>query len=127
MHCDAPPQLYHAGSEDQALFREHAPDLIRLRGAFVDQAFAHSMQRLERLLFCRLDRNKSQIGTPDRRTNGRCIIGVILATNQEGLHILRRNQPHVVTDSQQFTAPEVRAVTSLYPDETWRKLREESQ
>src|SRR5580765_8147844 len=43
------------------------------------------------------------------------------------VHILRRNQPHVVTDSQQFTAPEVRAVTSLYPDETWRKLREEPQ
>jgi hypothetical protein len=31
----------HDPGEDQALFREHAPDLIGLRGAFVNQPLAH--------------------------------------------------------------------------------------
>jgi hypothetical protein len=49
---------------------------------------------------------------------------VVLVPFEKGLHVLRRDQPHLVTKSFELSAEMVRPGTGLHADQTARKVHQ---
>jgi hypothetical protein len=93
------------------------------RGAGVDQTAASAMKRLDVLLHFVLGRHEFHIRLAHRRANRLGVVSVALLMLDEGLHVLRRNDPDRVAERLKLTLPEEDPCASLDPNHTSRKLR----
>src|SRR5690554_4478179 len=80
------------------------------------------MQQHQILLSQGLYRNKMDPGTGRRFTDRQRIAGVILVHPDEGLHVLRRDQPDLMPQGLEQPPPVVSTATDLHRDEGWRQL-----
>ena len=82
---------------------------------------ARPMKGEDRLLIERLYRNKPHVGPRDSLADGFRIGGVCLVPLDVGLHILRRDQPHVMTKFGQSSPPVMCAGAGLDTDPARRQ------
>jgi hypothetical protein len=66
---------------------------------------ADAMQHLHVLLCDRLDRHGQDLRACHRRTDYRCIIGIVLLAQHERIHMLRRQQPRPMIHHLRLSAP----------------------
>src|ERR1700730_13014218 len=84
----------------------------------------NAMQGQQIHLLWRLDRNEVH-GRPQHGFRIRLGIAVVvLVTLEERLHVLRRDQTHVVASSLQLAADMMGARTGLHADQAWRNIGE---
>jgi hypothetical protein len=93
---------------------EQSPQLVGLHDAHLHELSAQAMQRQHDLLSLALDRNEPHAGLAARRPDRLRIRSVGLVPTHERPDHLRRQQAHVVAESQQLAAPLVSAPTGLH-------------
>src|SRR6266516_2249170 len=117
-------QGYDALPHNDAAFDEEAADLVDHTGTLADEARAHAMQSQQIHLLGRLDRHKMH-GWPLHGFRNRLRIAVVvLVTLEERLHVLRRDQTHIVASSLQLPADVMGARTGLHADQAARNIGE---
>src|SRR6516162_4564366 len=106
----------------------HVPtDGIRQHRSLTNQKLPAAVQHQARLLLCRLRRHKSHRRSRDRLADCGCVVGIIFAALNVGLHVARRHQPHRVAERLKPAAPIMCGRTRLNADEAGRQGREELQ
>src|SRR6516165_200680 len=106
----------------------HVPtDGIRQHRSLTNQKLPAAVQHQARLLLCRLRRHKSHRRPRDRLADCGCVVGIIFAALNVGLHVARRHQPHRVAERLKPAAPIMCGRTRLNADEAGRQGREELQ
>ena len=88
----------------------HRVDQLRM---LLHQQLAHRQDHRRRLLLSRLHRNEVDARPRCRLTHRLGVGAVVLVAFDKGLHILRRDQPHPVSQCHQNAAPVMRAATCL--------------
>jgi hypothetical protein len=96
--------------------------LVDHRGAPPDQTRAEPVDRLEIQLLDRLQWHEPHRRPLDGLANRLGIQQIVLVRLDERLHVLRRNQPHVVSLRDQNPSEVVRAAAGLHPHETGRHI-----
>jgi hypothetical protein len=106
---------------DATLDQETA-DLIDYAGPLAHKARADAMESEQVHLFRRLDRHKVH-GRPLHRFRDRLSIAiVVLVTFEERLHVLRRDQTHIVADRCKLPADVMGARAGLHADQAARNI-----
>src|SRR6516162_1622424 len=95
--------------------------------SLTNQKLPAAVQHQARLLLCRLRRHKSHRRPRDRLADCGCVVGIIFAALNVGLHVARRHQPHRVAERLKPAAPIMCGRTRLNADEAGRQGREELQ
>jgi hypothetical protein len=117
----APPD----GNRDAALEQE-ASHVIDHDRATRDETRAEPVDRLQIQLLHRLEWHEPPGRPLNRLANRFGIQEVILLGLHEWLHVLRRNQSHVVSLRDQNPPEVVRAAAGFHPHETGRQVRQRS-
>src|SRR3954463_5611119 len=112
------------GDSDAELGQE-SPDHVDELGALADEEITGPMQRQRGLLLDGLVRYEAHSRSGDRLAYRLRITGISLAPLHVGLHVGRRHQPHLVTETDQLSRPMMARAARLNTDETGRELAEE--
>jgi hypothetical protein len=108
---------------DAPLERE-AADLVAHAGALADQARADPVQGQEIHLLGRFDRPQRLGGPLHRLGKGFSIPVVVLVPLEERLHVLSRDQAHIMAKGLELTADVVGPGASFHVDPAGRDVRE---
>src|SRR4051812_31315305 len=73
------------------------------------------------LLLSRFELNKAHGRSPDRLADCLSIGGIVLVALDVRLHVLRRHQPHLVTEFHEFARPIMGRGARLHTDKAPRK------
>src|SRR5439155_2207605 len=115
-------QGHYALPHNDAAFDEEAADLVDHTRTLADEARAHAMQSQKIHLLWRLDRHKMH-GWPLHGFRNRLRIAVVvLVTLEERLHVLRRDQTHIVASGLQLPADVMGTRTGLHADQAARNI-----
>ena len=117
------PQLSDMLRKHDPVLRQQPANLVDQLCAAPDQTRAHAVEALQILLFDRLGRNKTHARPAHRFADRLRIVGVVLLRLHVGLHELRRDQPHRVTQPAQHPEPVVRSAAGFQPDQTGFNFR----
>ena len=123
----APAQLPQPLRHHDPILRQQAPHLVAQRRAFPHPRLAQPMQRLHILLLHRLHSHKAHVRALHRLGDRARIVVIVLVPSYVRLHVLRGNQPHLVTQLPQPPRPVVRARARLHPHHARRHVREVRQ
>ncbi len=99
------------------MLMQERPQCVHIRGALTDQALPATEDRRARLLLDRLWRHKAHLGLAARDDDRLGVSGIVLLTFDEGAHVLRCNQLHLVPERLHLARPVVRAAASLKKDQ----------
>jgi hypothetical protein len=88
---------------------------IHQHRALTNQSFPASVQQHGGLLFSRLDRHEPHRRPHNGLADGFRIRGIVLVPLHIGFYVLRRHQPHLMTQRAQLTRPVVRRRARLQP------------
>jgi len=113
--------------DDEAVLGQQPPDLVRLRGARLDEALAGAVQGQHRLLPGVLDRHEAHVGTPHGLANRLGVRRVVLVRLHVRLHELRGHQPDRVPQLAELLGPVMRAAAGFHADQARRQVGEERQ
>ena len=102
---------------------QHTTGLVAQRRALLHSRLAHPMHRLHILLLDRLHPHQAHVGALRRFADGTRVVVVVFVPAHVRLHVLRRNQPHLVAQLPQLTRPVMRTRTPLHPHHTPRHVR----
>jgi len=86
---------------DNATLKKEAAKLVDDCSAMTDEPAANPMQRLKIELLCALDRHESHGRPLHRLRDGLGVAVVVLLPFAEGLHVLCRDQPNVMTKGRE--------------------------
>src|SRR6266566_4475332 len=115
-------QGHYALPHNDAAFDEEAADLVDHTRTLADEARAHAMQSQKIHLLGRLDRHKMH-GWPLHGFRNRLRIAVVvLVSLEERLHVLRRDQTHIVASGLQLPADVMGTRTGLHADQAARNI-----
>src|SRR6266566_1306327 len=115
-------QGHYALPHNDAAFDEEAADLVDHARTLADEARAHAMQSQKIHLLWRLDRHKMH-GWPLHGFRNRLRIAVVvLVSLEERLHVLRRDQTHIVASGLQLPADVMGTRTGLHADQAARNI-----
>src|SRR5205823_3238387 len=117
-------QGHRALTHGDAALDEEAADLIDHTRPLADEARAHAMQSQQILLLWRLDRHKVHGGSLHGFRDRLGIAIVVLVPLEERLHVLRRDQTHIVADRCKLPADVMGARTGLHADQAARNIGE---
>ena len=85
------------------------------------------MQHQTALLLRRFDLHEAH-GRPSHRLTDRLgVSGIVLVALDVGLHVLRRHQPHLMTEFRQFTRPIMGRCAGFHANQARRQRLEELQ
>jgi hypothetical protein len=114
-NCTA--KLTDVPGKDQSTVSQKAPDLTGKSRTVVHESLPRAMECLDILLLCRPTGHKAHIGLLQRCANRLCVVGIVLLTKPEGLHVLRADDPNGVSEPFKSFRPEVRAGRGLDADD----------
>ena len=101
------------------------PQGVDGRGALLEQLLAHPVQHQQRLPALLLHRHEAHPGPGDGLADRFRIRGVVLVGLHVGPDVLRRHQPHLVTELPQLPRPVMGGGTGLQADQAGRQVGEE--
>ena len=110
---------------DNAIFRQEAPDLVGLGGALADQFAADAMHGQHVLLGNGLDRDEAHVGPPNRFADRLGVVGIVLLALHVGFDELRCDQLDVMPHAAEFACPVMGAGASFHANQTGREFLEE--
>jgi hypothetical protein len=101
------------------------PQGVDRRRPLLEELLAHPVQHQQRLLVLALDRHEPHPGAPHRLAAGLGVRRVVLVRLHVRPDVLRRHQPHLVTELRQLPRPVVSGGARLEADEAGRQVGEE--
>ncbi len=107
------------------LKRSHGKEKAQCSALLTNQQIARSVERQDRLLLGRLDRDEAHGRARHRLADRLRISCVRLAPLDVGFDVNRRHQFHLVPQSRDLTRPEVARAARLDADQTGLQLGEE--
>ncbi len=113
--------------ESDASLKQQTPDLVDDCGASNDPALSHPVQRLHVELVIRLDRDKAHGWPRDCFADRLGIDEVALVRLHVRLHVLSRDDPHLMTLYPECSSQEMSSGTCLHADQVGLSVRRKLQ